>query len=103
MNKNGRLSALTNVLVNKISLTGLPRGRLVVDFCESTDSPQQYFDNLKRDQYNLFNLLLVDIKKSECFVFNNSDSQLSDLTDGKCHVMSNAPMVDSEWLKVDGI
>ena len=103
MNRNGRLSALTNVLVKNISLRSLPRGRLVIDFCSSMDSAQTYFDSLKRAQYNPFNLLLLDIQKAECFAFNNSDGKLTDLNDGECHVMSNAPVVNSEWLKVEGL
>lgn len=103
MTKQGKLSALTNVLQKQIQLNKSGRGRLVVDYCESDDSAAAYFNKLNLSTYNPFNLLLLDIAKSECFFFNSGDEALTDLNDGKCHVMSNAPVVNSEWLKAQSL
>jgi uncharacterized protein with NRDE domain len=103
MNKNGRLSTLTNVLNPTPDTNKLGRGRLVVDFCQSNSAPNQYFESLSLPDYNPFNLLMIDILKEESFFFNSKDENVTDLNDGKCHVMSNSTKVDSEWLKANSL
>jgi len=99
MSRSGKISALTNVLTAVLKPNKIPRGRLVLNFCEGQDSPREYFEGLELGEFNPFNLLLVDVANDRCFSFNNTKAELVDLADGKCHVLSNALQVDSDWLK----
>ena len=51
------------------------RGRLVRDFCESDLTPKKYFDSLELENYNPFNLLMVDLNQKEYFYFNSAEGQ----------------------------
>ena len=89
MSRSGKIAALTNVLTSVLEPNKRPRGRLVLNFCEGHDSAREYFENLDLDEFNPFNLLLVDVANDQYFSFNNTKAELVDLADGKCHVLSN--------------
>ena len=90
MSRSGKISALTNVLTSVLKPNKIPRGRLVLNFCQGQDSPREYFESLELGEFNPFNLLLVDVANDRYFSFNNTKAELVDLADGKCHVLSNA-------------
>lgn len=103
VSKTGKLSALTNHLTPKIKSDMRGRGNLVVDFCKNKElSITDYFQTLPLDEFNPFNLLLIDFNKNDLKVLNNIDKQLIDVNDRNIHVLShlsNSPCLDSNWLK----
>ena len=73
--KTGRISALTNHLTCQPKDNMRGRGRLVVDYCldDQSKTAKDYFDGLKLDEYNPFNLLMIDLKNHTVYVGNNHD------------------------------
>jgi len=100
LSKNGKLAALTNHLTPKITSNMKGRGNLVVDYCKDQSlSSKNYFDSLALDEYNPFNLLLIDFVTNDVKVFNNIDKQLIDIEQSSVNVLSNSPKLNSDWLK----
>ena len=52
-----------------------------------------------KDEYNPFNLLLIDFVSNDVKVFNNIDKQLIDIEQSTVNVLSNSPQLNSNWLK----
>merc|ERR1712131_482955 len=100
LSKKGKLAALTNHLTPKIISNMKGRGNLVVDYCKNESlSSEEYFNSLALDEYNPFNLLLIDFIANDVKVFNNIDKQLIDIEESTVNVLSNSQKLNSDWLK----
>ena len=72
--ETGRVAALTNHLTASPKDKMRGRGRLVVDYClNGEQTAREYFDELKLNEYNPFNLLMIDLKQGTVHVGNNHD------------------------------
>ncbi|XP_068640028.1 uncharacterized protein [Aristolochia californica] len=101
--RDGRLAFLTNVLEPNPFPSAKSRGNLPLRFLRSGKSPLEFAEEVaaEADQYNGFNLILVDIcSKSMVYVSNRPKGQpasIQEVTPG-LHVLSNAKL-DSPWHK----
>lgn len=100
MNRNGRLSALTNIRApGKERADAITRGKLVFDFIQTNVTPQNYLEALSanRQDYNGYNLLFGSVNKLQVYnSFENTSYQLEDGVYG----LSNASL-NSPWPKLD--
>jgi len=100
MNRNGRISALTNVRdPQKILPEATSRGELVTHFLLNNDSQNKYLDTLQmtKDNYNGYNLLFGDWH--DLWVYNNHTDQIDKLRPG-FYGLSNADL-NSPWPKIN--
>ena len=100
INKNGRLSALTNVRdPHRIDPDARTRGELVSDFLVNHETNSEYLMRLKRgkEQYNGYNLLFGDWHN--LWVYNNHQDKVEQLGDG-VFGLSNADL-NSPWPKIN--
>ncbi|KAJ8767021.1 hypothetical protein K2173_012532 [Erythroxylum novogranatense] len=101
--RSGKIAFVTNFReVNKIPLART-RGDLPVRFLQSKKSPKEFAEDLVKDvnQYNGFNLVLVDIcSRSMVYITNrpNSNCPLVKEVSPGMHVLANASL-DSPWPK----
>ncbi|MEM0940038.1 MAG: NRDE family protein [Bacteroidota bacterium] len=99
VNKNGRFAAVTNYRdLKNIKPDAKSRGHLPTDFILGKDSPEAYALKVHRegDQYNGFNLLLMD---EEIAYVSNYSEETYELGFG-LYGISNA-LLDSPWPKVE--
>ena len=100
MSKKGRIGILTNVLVAKPKPDGLARGKLVTEFAAGTVSPEKYFQELPLDQFNEFNLSLIDLMGAHgSWMTSSASTSQTDLAENVKYVMSNSRELNSEWPK----
>ncbi|WP_343855508.1 NRDE family protein [Aliiglaciecola litoralis] len=100
INKNGRLSALTNVRdPQKLLDNPISRGELVSEFLAKQISAQDYLRTLQQTKksYNGYNLLFGDW--DDLWVYNNHTDKTQHLTEG-VFGLSNADL-NSPWPKVN--
>lgn len=100
INKNGRLSALTNVRdPQKIMPDAVSRGELVSHFLLQNDAPNDYLQTLRnsKDNYNGYNLLFG--QWNDLWVYNNHTDKAQRLEAG-VFGLSNADL-DSPWPKIN--
>lgn len=100
LHQSGRLAALTNYRDLSTEKDNAPsRGQLVVDFLQSSLSPQEYLDRLHpvSGQYSGYNLLTWE--KEQLFWQSNMASQWETVSPG-IHGLSNH-LLDTSWPKVD--
>lgn len=100
INRNGRLSALTNVRdPQRIDPQAKTRGELVTQYLANEYNNVEYLHALKRSQveYNGYNLLFGDWRN--LWVYNNHQDQVEHLSAG-FHGLSNASL-NSPWPKID--
>lgn len=99
VSRRGRFAALTNFRDPSDGKPGAPtRGRLVSDFLQGADSPQQYLQRLRPTAatYRGFNLLVGDRDVLLCF--SSKSGEVSAVTPG-VHALSNHTL-DEPWPKV---
>lgn len=99
-NKNGRLSALTNVRdPQRIDPDATTRGELVSHFLTNDMSNDNYLTVLRKtkDNYNGYNLLFGDWH--DLWVYNNHQDKVQKLGDG-VFGLSNADL-NSPWPKIN--
>ena len=100
INKNGRLSALTNVRdPQKIMPDATSRGELVSNYLTQHPSPKSYLGALRqtKDNYNGYNLLFG--QWNDLWVYNNHTDKAQRLEAG-VFGLSNADL-DSPWPKIN--
>uniref|UniRef100_A0A1D1XD83 Ser/Thr-rich protein T10 in DGCR region n=1 Tax=Anthurium amnicola TaxID=1678845 RepID=A0A1D1XD83_9ARAE len=101
--RNGRLAFLTNVLEPDVIPTTKSRGDLPVKFLECGKSPLEFAEEAanEADQYNGFNLMLVDLcSKTMVYVSNRPKAKpvSIELVAPGLHVLTNASL-DTPWHK----
>ncbi len=72
LSKSGRFAALTNYKENTTKKFKLSRGMLVTDFLESNESAKSYLEDLNKQDYAGFNLIVGD-RKGLFYCCNRSD------------------------------
>lgn len=98
---SGRFAAVTNVRRGRPSSTApRSRGRLPIDFLESTASPESHLAQLVEDAdtYGAFNLLAAD--DNSMWWSSNRPSPVSARVSPGIHGLSNASL-DTPWPKVN--
>ncbi|KAF6154375.1 hypothetical protein GIB67_026831 [Kingdonia uniflora] len=101
--RDGRLAFLTNVMESPPFPEAKSRGDLPVRFLKSTLSPKEFAQEVikEADQFNGFNLMLVDIcSKTMVYVSNRPKGEpicVHEVSPG-IHVLSNEKL-DSTWPK----
>ncbi|XP_041354262.1 transport and Golgi organization protein 2 homolog isoform X2 [Gigantopelta aegis] len=106
MSREGRLGVLLNIL-GQLDPDKKPRGRLVTNFVSGNQSIEEYFSEISHDanQYNGFNLVLVDVGKvaTTTRLFSNAlgynGTHINQLEDGEVHGVGNA-MFEKPWKKI---
>ena len=96
----GRWSALTNYRDPvREQQRSLSRGKLVLDYLESTGSPDQYLAQVhqERDQYNGYNLLTGN--EHDLYYYSNVAGEIKQLEPG-LYGLSNH-LLDTPWPKVE--
>ncbi|KAG2706221.1 hypothetical protein I3760_05G094100 [Carya illinoinensis] len=101
--RNGRVAFLTNVREIQKLPEARSRGDLPVRFLQSKNMPMEFAEELEKeaDQYNGFNLILVDLcSKTMCYVTNRAkeDNKFATKVEPGIHVLTNA-LLDSPWPK----
>ncbi|MFQ3206140.1 MAG: hypothetical protein ACI9IT_000274 [Glaciecola sp.] len=100
INKNGSVSALTNIRApGKEVADAITRGELVLNFLLGSSKQQQKYAHTLADskaQYNGYNLLFG--KLDQLYVYNNFDDTCVTLDDG-VYGLSNASL-NSPWPKI---
>ncbi|KAK8561397.1 hypothetical protein V6N12_048469 [Hibiscus sabdariffa] len=101
--RDGRVAFLTNFRELETIPHAKSRGNLPVDFLQSKKKPIEFAEQVVKevDQYNGFNLILVDIcSKSMVYLTNRPKENGNFVTEVSpgIHVLANANL-DSPWLK----
>ncbi|TYH22715.1 hypothetical protein ES288_A04G150700v1 [Gossypium darwinii] len=101
--RDGRLAFITNFREFQSIPQAKSRGNLPVDFLQSKKKPIEFAEEVVKeaDQYNGFNLILVDVRsKSMVYLTNRPEKTGNFVTQVSpgIHVLSNANL-DSPWLK----
>ena len=100
--RNGGIAALTNIRDPKRQNDqAKSRGELVVNYLLGSGGYCDFAQELKRtaDNYNGYNLLYGDIKRSQLQVFNNHSMQLQTMKNGY-YGLSNASL-NTSWPKIE--
>ena len=100
MNKNGRISMVTNYRdLNNLKQQAPSRGALVSDYLIGEELPETYLKNIQphASAYNGFNLLVGD--SNELYYLSNYKEGVHRLENG-IHGLSNA-LLDTPWPKVE--
>ncbi len=100
INRNGRLSALTNVRdPEQINPNARSRGELVSQYLTAQQTNLQYLHTLQQNKgwYNGYNLLFG--AWNDLWVYNNHEDEMQQLSAG-FHGLSNASL-NSPWPKID--
>jgi uncharacterized protein with NRDE domain len=99
VNKNGRISFLTNYRkMSSHNPDALSRGHLVKEYLTSNDSAYSYLNKLNSaNRYNGFNLFTVD--QESFYHFSNINLQISSISPG-IHGISNS-LLNTPWPKVE--
>ncbi|KAF7834547.1 transport and Golgi organization 2-like protein [Senna tora] len=101
--RNGRVALITNFRERKELSNPKSRGELPIRFLESSMSAREFAEQILKeaDQYNGFNLILVDIcNRTMLYVTNRAkgdNPSVSEITPG-IHVLTNASL-DAAWPK----
>lgn len=101
--KDGRMAFLTNVREINSNPKSKSRGHLPVRFLESKKSPMEFAKEMlmEADQYNGFNLVLIDLCSKAMVYVTNRPNQVNisviEVSSG-IHVLSNARL-DTPWPK----
>jgi len=99
VHKNGTFAALTNYRdPASIKQNAPSRGEIIIDFLESKEPSETYFNAVKKkaDSYNGFNLIFGS--KEELFWFSNLKNTIEKISPG-IHGLSNR-FLDTPWPKV---
>jgi uncharacterized protein with NRDE domain len=97
LHRNGRFATVTNFRDAKMERPGLlSRGHLVTDFLQSELAPIEYLDQIDRDAYAGFNLLVAD--QRHLAYLSNRGGGMREL-DAGIYGLSNATL-DAPWNKV---
>ncbi|XP_039064544.1 transport and Golgi organization protein 2 homolog [Hibiscus syriacus] len=102
--RDGRIAFLTNFRELQSIPQAKSRGNLPVDFLKSKKKPIEFAEEVLEevDQYNGFNLILVDIRsKSMVYLTNRPEEDGNFVTEVSpgIHMLTNANL-DPPWLKV---
>ena len=95
--KKGRIAALTNFRDPSTMEPGKrSRGEIVSNFLSSDLSPQEFWANLKKEEYTGFNVILGNA--DQLFYFSNMEEGIQEISPG-IHGLSNH-LLNTPWPKV---
>jgi len=97
--KSGRFAALTNYKENNLKKFKLSRGLLVTEFLKSNLSVKPYLENLNRQDYAGFNLIIGD--RNGLFYYCNRSEGIYLLPEG-IHALGNFTL-NNDTAKIDSV